>query len=470
MSMNTQRILELLGTTSEEKLSTLRREERFPVSGETSANEMLNADLFGTGVQRRQAGQVVAVKRSAKEEMKKVPVKMPTDVKSRKASEGCSGANCLKRRKRANEDFEGEEIPAAPEEVVALDLVDAEGNAVGFFEYVPELVPAEIADSVVAAVDETPYEFEPAEVPEWDEGEEFSEPAIDVPAETPIEDPEVEVTEAAVAESAKKRAYKECGTHRIPSQECNTAKECKSAKAPLARGPKIMKKPAQATEMMIETGDGKFPKNFDFDEKAFAEEYGLDEKSITGIYIAEDAEAQIPEHVEVSFPYEDSVVVLSIYADNTVEETVDAQKVEPQFAAEFTKVENKEGEEKDVLILTLIDEEEVEGGAAIKSEGDELTKSEGDEDHVNEDGDSTTDEFIEEHGLDLDPYYAKQHKMKVADKGVHDVYNAKASRESVTRTAVRKVPASPEATRAKVATKKATTESLAARVIRNGRK
>ena len=52
-----------------------------------------------------------------------------------------------------------------------------------------------------------------------------------------------------------------------------------------------------------------------------------------------------------------------------------------------------------------------------------------------------------------DPFYSKQHKMPVADKGVHDVTNA--ARESISKKG-KKI----------ISTKKNATESLAAKIIR----
>ena len=46
--MNTQKILELLGTTSDKKMETLKREMTFPATAEESANDLLNAELYGT--------------------------------------------------------------------------------------------------------------------------------------------------------------------------------------------------------------------------------------------------------------------------------------------------------------------------------------------------------------------------------------------------------------------------------------
>ena len=172
--------------------------------------------------------------------------------------------------------------------------------------------------------------------------------------------------------------------------------------------------------MVVETGEGKFPESFNFDEKAFAEEYGIDPETLTCIYRPEDPDAQIAEAIEISFTYEDAKVVLTISADNSVAETVDAEEVDPQFSAEFQQVENDDGVMEDVFVLNLV-EETGDEGEAVKSEGDEETKSEGDEKHKDEDGKGTTDEFIEEAGLNIDGFYADQHNLPKADKSVHEV-------------------------------------------------
>ena len=241
-----------------------------------------------------------------------------------------------------------------------------------------------------------------------------------------------------------------------------------------------------AGESVVETGDSKFPEEFDFDAEKFAEEYSIDPETITCVFVEEDPDAKIAEHVELSFTYEESTVILSIYADSTVTETVDAEEVDAQFSANFAEEEDEDGNKQTVLHVDLIDEEgaedataedapvddatadeDIDDGAApnegddepdeaamyksiirkltevpdvpeaadelreelessglteeemnavyaIRDEAPDAVMSEGDADHKGEDGGNVTDEFIEEHGLDLDPVYSKDHGIKVA--------------------------------------------------------
>ena len=178
--------------------------------------------------------------------------------------------------------------------------------------------------------------------------------------------------------------------------------------------------PASSTEMVVEAQTENFPSTFDFDEEKFAEDYDIDKDSITCIHIAEDPEAKIEEHIEVSFKAveddKESTVVLSIAPDMLVSETIDAEVIDPaQFSAAFVEEENEQGEMRTRLVLTLVDDDEEE-----TVEETDVVMSEGDVDHVDENGDATTDEFIEEAGLNLDPFYSKQHNIEIADKGAHE--------------------------------------------------
>lgn len=299
--MNTQKILELLGTTSDKKMETLKREMSFPATAEESANDLLNAELYGT--------------RKSATESKKVISRKP--------------------------------IRGAGESVVAKEE-GTTGQAGKHFDASPK----DTRDFLIKLL--------------------------------------------GVLNSG----------------------DCKKAKHMLLEFMGMV--PASSTEMVVEAQTENFPSTFDFDEEKFAEDYDIDKDSITCIHIPEDPEAKIEEHIEVSFKAEEddkeSTVVLSIAPDMLVSETIDAEVIEPpQFSAAFVEEENEEGEMRTRLVLTLVDDEEET----------DVVMSEGDVDHVDEDGDATTDEFIEEAGLNLDPFYSKQHGMKVADKGAHESLAAK---------------------------------------------
>lgn len=312
--MNTQKILELLGTTSDKKMQTLKREMTFPATAEESANDLLNAELYGT-------------RKSATESKKEVPHK---PVKK------------------------AEESVSAKEEITPVEQVDKPGK---HFDACPK------------------------------EARDFLVKLLNV----------------------------------INSGDCKKAKHILVEFMGMA--------PASSTEMVVEAQTENFPSTFDFDEEKFAEDYEIDKDSITCIHIPEDPEAKIEEHIEVSFKAveddKESTVVLSIAPDMLVSETIDAEVIEPaQFSAAFVEEEDEQGEMRTRLVLTLVDE-----GEETVEETD-VVMSEGDVDHVDENGDATTDEFIEEAGLNLDPFYSKQHDMKVADKGAHESLAAKIIRSS----------------------------------------
>lgn len=316
--MNTQKILELLGTTSEKKMNTLKRELSFPATAEESANDLLNAELYG-------------IKKAAVEEVEKSSVCKPVKQATESAQE-----------------------PAPSTE---------------------ELAPAEKSDKPGKHFDACPGE-------------------------------------------ARDFLVKLLGV-------INSG-DCKKAKHMLLEFMGMV--PAPSTEMVVEAQTENFPSTFDFDEEKFAEDYEIDKESITCIHIQEDPEAKIEEHLEVSFKAveddKESTVVLSIAPDMLVSETIDAEVVEPaQFSAAFVEEEDEQGEMRTRLVLTLIDEEE-------EGEQTDVVMSEGDVDHVDENGDATTDEFVEEAGLNLDPFYSEQHDMKIADKGAHESLAAKIIRSS----------------------------------------
>lgn len=154
-----------------------------------------------------------------------------------------------------------------------------------------------------------------------------------------------------------------------------------------------------------------FPESLIFDEEAFAEEYGIDIETVTGAYVPESEDGQVPEHIEISFTFEESNVILSIRPDATVEETVDGQFIDPpQFAGRFDERENEDGSVDQVIILDLIEEEDSEDFSE-----DEVIKSEGDEEYFDEDGKKITgEEFINQKGLEEDEYYATGHGMNVS--------------------------------------------------------
>lgn len=417
--MNTQKILELLGTTPKQKLNTLQRQEDFPVSTEMTANEMLNADLYGTRSKTsRPAKEGVIAKAPLPASAK---AKIMASLKKRKEVPSQEGAGCDARtkliaRKKSAKESDEEKVATtdtAEDNTIYMNVTNADGEVVAYFDYDSEKLSQDSVATISAAMTDAGFSLAEADI-----------------------DSDAAADEAAAAEG--------CGTKK---RKPLASRECVHTEI-------LAKKDGSAKEMMVDTGEGKFPDTFEFDEAAFADEYGIDADKLTCVYVAEDPEAQVSEHVEISFEYEESTVTLNIYADGTVDETVDAQIVDPQFSASFTQEEDEDGNMRDVLIVELLDEDSEEGASApIQSEEDTLTKSEGDEDHSDEDGKGPTDEFIEEHGLDLDPFYSKQHKMPVADKGVHDVTNA--ARESISKKG-KKI----------ISTKKNATESLAAKIIR----
>lgn len=301
--MNTQKILELLGTTSDKKMETLKREMTFPATAEESANDLLNAELYGT-------------RKSATESKKEVFHKS---------------------------------IAKAEESMVTKEEVTTEHNNQPGNHF--DACPKEARDFLFKLLD--------------------------------------------VINSG----------------------DCKKAKHMILEFMGMV--PASSTEMVVEAQTENFPSTFDFDEEKFAEDYDIDKDSITCIHIAEDPEAKIEEHIEVSFKAVDddkeSTVVLSIAPDMLVSETIDAEVIDPaQFSAAFIEEENEQGEMRTRLVLTLVDDEEE------TDEETDVVMSEGDVDHVDENGDATTDEFIEEAGLNLDPFYSKQHNIEIADKGAHE--------------------------------------------------
>ena len=373
--MNTRKILELMGLTSAPKMRALERMESFPVSAEESANEMLNRELFGTPAKESvaPARKRFVAKKSAAESVKGRSNDDIDAIADDKKEEAKARFRKAKDDADADKDYQ-KKVNGVAKEEDGDDAKDA-GNVEG-------LVYADVRkiddDAIVAHFDYFVEDFS---------DDKFEELV---------------------------KAFKELGYDLKKCEECEGAEEIPAADEAVAAegcGKKSSK------EMIVETSvEAKFPENFTFDEAAFADEYGIDKEAVTCMYVPEDAQAQIAEHIEVAFPYDEASVVLSIYADGRVVETVDAQETDTQFTAEFKQEEEEDGTVEDVLVLELI-EDDAEGDDAIKSEEDSTAKSEGDEEHKDEEGATVTPEFIEEAGLDLDPFYSKEHKMKVADKG-----------------------------------------------------
>lgn len=396
--MDELRILQLLETTDPKKLAQLERVTRFTPTGAQSANEMLNDELFGTSVGSKRR----AAKESAQGNNSSVRRSNPL---TRTAQKRVAGAKESAGFRRANGYRSTEEPVKGAKECVKAPVDESDGGSI------------------------------------------FDEPADE--KKTPKK--RMNVGEGEGCEDGA------CG-----ADECN------------------------AGESVVETGDSKFPEEFDFDAEAFAEEYSIDPETITCVFVEEDQDAKIAEHVELSFTYEESTVILSIYADSTVTETVDAEEVDAQFSANFAEEEDEDGNKRTVLHVDLIDgegaedataedapvddttaDEDIDDGAApnegddepdeaamyksiirkltevpdvpeaadelreelessglteeemnavyaIRDEAPDVVMSEGDADHKGEDGGNVTDEFIEEHGLDLDPVYSKDHGIKVA--------------------------------------------------------
>jgi len=173
------------------------------------------------------------------------------------------------------------------------------------------------------------------------------------------------------------------------------------------------KKAVEETKLDIKTPETAFPELINFDEEAFANEYGIDVETITAAYVEMSEDGKIPEHLEISFEFEGSKVILAVYADGEVKETVDGEFIEPaQFRGRFEEEETEDGIVETFLYLDLLDGEEEEDTYEADNEGP--IKSEGDEEHFDEDGQATSDEFIEEAGLGEDEYYAKSHSLEVS--------------------------------------------------------
>lgn len=161
------------------------------------------------------------------------------------------------------------------------------------------------------------------------------------------------------------KGAKECVKTPVGESGCDAdkcAEDTTKSKRGIARRDAAECSKVPVGEAIIETGDSKFPEEFDFDAEAFAEEYGIDPETVTCIFVEEDPDAKIAEHVELSFTYEESKVILSIFADGAVTETVDAEEVDAQFSANFAEEEDEDGNKQTVLHVDLIDEEEEDAG------------------------------------------------------------------------------------------------------------
>ena len=415
--MNTQKILELLGTTSDKKMETLKREMTFPATAEESANDLLNAELYGT-------------KKAAVETVRKSIVRKPV--------------------KKAMESAESSSVIPAPfdkyyDVVSSNQILDYYVKNFGFEEEDLSEPPIAGKNGIFGVEDLPSYRglkhiawllakpqyqerlsAEPYDVIELveDNGKKclyltYSMRAMDVGDDILriLGGSESSSTESVNQGGRRFDACpKEAQDFLFKLLDVISSGDCKKAKHMLLEFMGMV--PASSTEMVVEAQTENFPSTFDFDEEKFAEDYDIDKDSITCIHIAEDPEAKIEEHIEVSFKAvedgEESTVVLSIAPDMLVSETIDAEVIEPaQFSASFVEEENEQGETRTRLVLTLVDDDE-------DDEETDVVMSEGDAEHVDENGDATTDEFIEEAGLNLDPFYSKQHNIKVAGKGAHE--------------------------------------------------
>ena len=412
--MNTQKILELLGTTSDKKMETLKREMTFPATAEESANDLLNAELYGT-------------KKAAVETVRKSIVRKPV--------------------KKAMESAESSSVIPAPfdkyyDVVSSNQILDYYVKNFGFEEEDLSEPPIAGKNGIFGVEDLPSYRglkhiawllakpqyqerlsAEPYDVIELveDNGKKclyltYSMRAMDVGDDIlKILRGSNNSSTESVSQGGKRfdACPKEAQDFLFKLLDVISSGDCRKAKRMLLEF--IGMVPASSTEMVVEAQTENFPSTFDFDEEKFAEDYDIDKDSITCIHIPEDPEAKIEEHIELSFKAvedgEESTVVLSIAPDMLVSETIDAEVIEPaQFSASFVEEENEQGEMRTRLVLTLVDDGEETG----------VVMSEGDAEHVDENGDATTDEFIEEAGLNLDPFYSKRHNIKVADKGAHE--------------------------------------------------
>lgn len=357
--MNTEKILELLGTTPKQKMETLHRQESgVIVSAEESANDLLNAELFGT--KRKAAKEGVAARKPLPEELKQKLRARMEETESTPVTE-----------------HDETEETVSDAGMICHDAVAEDGSVAIYLDYDPSVADKGLVDSLMQQITDAGLTLENAVI-----DDETADEAV--------------ATEGC--RGLKRRCSKECDAQTVVNEDAGVAEEA-----------------------VVKTTSEKFPDDFTFDEAAFAEEYGISQETISCVYVPEDPQAKITEHIEVSFQFEESTVTLSILADGTVNETVDAEVVEPaQFSSGFVEQEQEDGTTIQVLVLNLIDEEE-SGAGAVKSEEDSLTKSEGDEKHIDEDGNGSTDEFVEEAGLDIDGFYADTHGMPKAKKSVHEV-------------------------------------------------
>ena len=413
--MNTEKILQLLGTTPQNKMETLHRmEEKILVSAEESANDLLNADLFGPKKARR----------SAKESVVEAPA--PASLKSR-----------LEKRKKVFESCKAkkaEECSTATEGW-SEDEYSEKFGADNDFYFRKEIEAGGAGRDLLASTKKFSSKY-----PKWDavktspagievyhcgkklgivsatEGADDTDAATtmvenDILTEEGVKVGEFDYDSEAIDADTVSQIFDLLTSKELVLQVKEDDVEAEDADE------------AVATETVVETKSENFPDDFNFDEQAFADEYGIPVETISCVYVPEDPEAKVSEHIEVSFKFEDSTVTLSIMSDGTVNETVDAEVIEPaQFSSAFVEQEAEDGTKTQVLVLTLVDEDtDGTGDGAVKSEEDTVTKSEGDENHTDEDGKGSTDEFVEEAGLDIDGFYADTHGMKKADRSVHEV-------------------------------------------------
>lgn len=443
--MNTEKILALLGTTPANKLETARRiEAKIPLSACESANDLLNSELYPAAVK----GAIDCTKRNVNRRSKSA-----IEALDAQDSAGVSYGDrleslypgldwfvvsptqrsddgwCIEAAKQHTTIFYEDESsePELSYEQVIQKLLNkevrwGEGEEEGFL-YLDNNSPASPAAEDAASIG--PNSAVPSTgavvsapvlkkgVKESAEGDEegtlFNLSFVDPKTDRVLVDVEFnqDVTDeqlGAVQNAIEVALGWEGQTEQVAEEAAATeAGKCKSRRLKVGKSSSV-------TETFVETSpDAGFPETFDFDDEAFAEEYGIDPETLQVMFVPEESE--VPAHIEVSFKYEDSVVTLIVNADNSVAETVDAEVVEPaQFSANFAEVEDEDGGKKMALLLDLVEED-----GPVKSEEDAASKSEEETDPVDADGKAQSpEEFVQQAGLDLDEFHAKNAGIPVA--------------------------------------------------------
>lgn len=358
--MNVEKILSLMGTTPESKLETARRlEMHIPISACESANDLLNAELFGTP-------------------KKTVATKRPAQRKAAKESENFLGKGYENRLNslypgltwylsHPSDDTTGWSIEAAKQHTTVF--YEDENSGLDYKQVLDKLLNKEVR---------------------WGEGENEGLLYLDT---------DVPATEDAAGGIGANSAVPGTGAV-VSAAVLKEAKKGKNAGE------------AAATETLVEADEDQgFPASFDFDEEAFAAEFGIDPETIQIVFVQEEPESETKAHVALSFDYEGATVSLFIHADGSIYETVDAEVIEPaQFSASFVEVTDEEGNETMALVLDLVEED-----GLIKSEEDTVSQSEEDTDPVDNEGKAQSpEEFVQQAGLDLDEFHAKNANIPVA--------------------------------------------------------